>query len=250
MSRRAASAGAAGLLALLAVGCTSDSGSDTAQPARPEEPPVRVVVTRDDGTLPPGCGPRRVATAVTRFLDAVESGDRRRVDVLLAPPARFQWFSSAESGNGVDRTFTAYGRTSDVGPAGGSDVDERPKLVRYLSERGAAGERWRLVAISVRRIAPRAWFASIPDVVAGVEYSLVRESSDVRVRGGRNRIATGKGALACADRRVLAWSMGLESESAPPRLGVELCPRPKSRLSPEQRSRTLAVVCTPARSRD
>jgi hypothetical protein len=185
-----------------------------------------MAVTRDDGRLPHRCGVRRTASRVVDFLDAFNRGDAAALDGLIADRQHFQWYSSSEGSGRRSRTFSATGVTSDLeGPGGGppSRSDGRPALLRYLADRSKRGERLRLVQVKVTRVAPRSWFQSITDDVAGVEYSVRLDAPDLAGFAGRNRLAGGKGGFGCSDGRLLAWSMGLDTTGGRMARAERLC---------------------------
>lgn len=69
--------------------------------------------------------------------------------------------------------------------------------------------------------------------MAGIEYIIERTASDLP--RSRNRYATGKGGLTCADGRVVVWSMALDARRARAPLGFVCSRRPWREL----RSRTI-----------
>lgn len=240
----------AAVLAL--AGCqlgSSDSkgGSESRTGLRPTGPPFlpRVIVARDDRSLPSRCSVRVVADGVNRFLDALNRGDTRSLDQLIAERARFQWFSAGEAGTAGERDFTATGERSAGSDSPGQD--QRPILLRYLAARHRRGERMRLLEVSVSRIRPRRWFPAIDEDVAGVEYTMHLDSRDFGALGGENHIASGKGGLACRDHRILAWSFGLQADSTLPPGALNPCHAKESVfrkiIGPHAGSRSPTIAC-------
>jgi hypothetical protein len=176
------------------------------------------------------------------LLDAFNRGDRGRLDALIADRRSFQWFSTTEAGARTERSYTATGLTSSLSE---SPQDQRPALLRHLASRHGQAERARLVEILVTRIPPRSWFPNVAEEVSGVTYTVRRDADDFAALGGGNRIATGKGAFACADGRLLAWSMALDARRRPG--GVEhLCRASRGRPEPP---RSTVIACTARRVR-
>jgi hypothetical protein len=225
------------LAVLIAGGC---GGNDEPEAARLPAPAAEVDVTRDDETLPAPCGPKPTAVRVMQFLRAIELGDRDALDTLLVESARFQWFSSSESGADDSHQFTAHGASSAVDGPAGNRPDERPRALTYLSGRAQHGERIRLIELEVSRVPAGSWFPAIDELVVGIEYEVTRRARDLDALGGENRVATGKGGLTCRDLAIVAWSMGLRTDEPVPTNAARLCPAPKRR----SRSRERAVACT------
>jgi hypothetical protein len=103
--------------AVLACACLAGCAADARAPRVDSEPvreePPRVVVTRDDSGLPPGCRPRTLARRIDSFLDAFNRGDpsaARFVAPERAPNGG--WFSVTEAGS---RHFVATDRTTVAG---------------------------------------------------------------------------------------------------------------------------------------
>jgi hypothetical protein len=144
------------------------------------------------------------------------------------------------------RTFTTTGLTSAVDASAGKpgpQADGRPALLRYLANRHRAGERMHILTVKVTRIPPRAWFPSIVDDVAGVEYSIRLDAPDLASFPGRNRVAGGKGGFGCSDGRLLAWSMGLDTAGSRSVRAEGLC-RPAGRIAAAEGPRGRIVACT------
>src|SRR5436190_108419 len=215
-------------LAALVAGCETSTHSAPSRTARGADMTPAIVISRDNGTLPRRCGVKTTAARMVEFIDAFNRGDAERLDHAIADRQHFQWYSSNEGSRTRSRTFSATGLTSAVdGPASGPlrHVDGRPALMRYLAMRSGSGERMRLVQVKITRVAPRTWFQSITDDVAGVEYSITLDAPDFSGLRGQNRLATGKGGFGCSDGRLLAWSMGLNTANGRPAHLELLCRR-------------------------
>jgi len=138
-----------------------------------------VVVTRDSLAL--RCSPRDVAEVPLRFEAALEAGDRKGLDRLFArdggAPPSFQWFS-------IDSTT----------------IRSRSRLVPYLLQLHARGERIRFVGIDVGN----SWVP--PSVGFGV--ALLR-------LGGASEQLHGKAEIDCLTRRIYVWSVGAGAATSP-----------------------------------
>ena len=217
------------LVALVALEGCEHTASDprggsarrAAAPPPAAAPLPRVVVVRDVGKLLPRCGVRVVANRVNRFLSAFNGGDARALQHSITDRRRFQWFSATEAGSASERDFSATGERSATGDSPGQD--QRPALFRYFATRHQRGERLRLLEIRVSRIRPRTWAPAIDEEVAGIEYTIRVDSQDFGLLGGGNHLAGGKGALACGDGRILAWSSGLLAHRKYPFAGANVC---------------------------
>ena len=210
-------------LALLALECGGEpdpsGGSRSAEssasvagaPAAKE--PTRVIVTSDDASLPDGCRPRQLAELVVQFIDAFNAGDQEQLARLFfisegpSPPDfsvkgyyPWSWYSVSEVGAGgrIEGGFVTY---------------DQGELLRYFAERHEQGERLELIKVS-------ATHAGVLDEEGnvGFVYVLIRDAEDLEPGlGGPDRVATGKGAVNCASRRIFVWSMemkGWETRSA------------------------------------
>jgi hypothetical protein len=153
----------------------------------PAQPSPQVVVTRDALTLPAGCTPRNVAELFERFFDAFNRGNAAELDGLFAPAGPE---APAYRVFGVDSTA----------------VYERERIVPFLLDLRARGERLRLVAGSIERAG-----STVPTSVS-VNYRVERQ----------NGINLAKGLVDCATRRLWQGAIG-------PRIPGALtlpCPRP------------------------
>lgn len=220
--------------AILAVGCGGSSPPEDQRVRSPAPKPKEqraqvpaatqkftIRVTRDDGSLPRGCGPRATARRVIAFLDAFNRGDTVALDRRIADERQFQWFSAGVRGL-RDASIDATGASGVTNLADAPPASERPQLLSWLTKRHRAGERMRLVDIEVSHIRPQKWVPVDFDL-AGVQYVLERKARDIDQLRGANRLASGKGGISCVDGAVLVWAMGLDPRRPPPR---NLCPRP------------------------
>jgi hypothetical protein len=197
--------------ALLAWACLTGCAADARAPRDdPQEParagfapalgkPARVVVTRDDSRLPPGCRPRPLARRIDSFFDAFNRGDpsaSRFVAPERAPNGG--WFSVTEAGS---RHFVATDRTSVAG---------------YFARRHAHGERLRLLELTV----------GFGHGFGQIEFRLDRRADDLRRHGITTTIAWGKGGVDCSTGQIVVWSVGMHDGPRDPHADFEICPRP------------------------
>jgi hypothetical protein len=96
-------------------------------------------------------------------------------------------------------------------------------LARYIVNRHRHGEQLRLREIKVRQE---------PGGLGHIEYRLDRRADDLAAPDIRTTRIAGKGAIDCAQRKIVAWSM--EAPTGPIRGGYlsrSLCPQPTGRPS-------------------
>ncbi len=209
------------VLALPVLGCRGEpppsgdlrSGESSAGVAgggvsRPGHEPTKVIVTSDDASLPDGCRPRQIAEVVIGFIDAFNSGNQERLAQLFfisegpSPPDFSQkgyypwswyWVSEVGAGGRIEDGFVTY---------------DQGELLRYFAERHGQGERLELLKVSATQ-------AGLLDEEGnvGFVYVLTRYAEDLEPElGGPDRIATGKGAINCASRRIFVWSMEMRAQ--------------------------------------
>jgi hypothetical protein len=184
-----------------AAGCSGDEPKKSGATPDPVAPLPRVAITRDDGSLDRTCGgARRVARNVEGFLDAYNRGDRDRLESAVAPSGRFQWYWTAESGRKRGPAVTAYGAASQVQRDEPGHAEQRGKLFPYFAARHRRHERIELSELEVSRVAPRSWLP-LDEEVAGIQFVMTFEADDLDRLGGRNRLASGKGAVAWFEAR-------------------------------------------------
>jgi hypothetical protein len=119
---------------------------------------------------------------VTRWVDAYNKGDARRLDRIFAPAGAFVWYSS-----------------SPPGVRAKAEAMDRSTLVAYFAARHAAGDRIRL----------RRFHYNSTDRRRGLghfEMTLRRRARDFR--GGRWFTIDAKGAVSCARRQIVVTSLG------------------------------------------
>lgn len=187
-----------------------EAGTTEAGEEQPE-----IIVTRDNGDLPPDCGPRAVAGLLLRFVDTWNHGDQAQLAQFIAsrsgiPLEGFQWFSVTEGDPNTDgRNFVTYQ------PEG---------VLEYAAERHAQREWLRLLAV---------------DVGAGgnIGFSLTRQADDLQPE--QESFMRGKGAIDCDAGRVRVWSMGTDSHGDPPVLPLSPCPEPAASTTAP-----VVVACT------
>jgi hypothetical protein len=201
-------------------GAAAAHGPQDWRPApRDDGPPIEV--TRDDGSLPRGCGLRDVARRLADFEHAVNTGDAAAAAAFVAPEPQFQWYwSTLVSGSATLRNH-AFQQPDD--------------LASYFARRSRQRERLRPLAVQVNRIAPRSWFPDVADTIAGFNHHLERAAGDIHPsRRARNRVAFSKGGLNCRTGKLVAWGMNLDIARRPRDFG-RLCPPP---------ARAAVVACT------
>lgn len=200
---------------LLLVGCGGeaevdppDAGSQVVEPVVEERtvPETRVIVTSDDGSLEEGCGPRPVAEAVIRFVDAFNRGDQALLSQIFfisegPSPQDFSsagyypwsWYSVSEvrTDGKVESGFVTY---------------EQTELLRYFARRHEQGERLRLLKITLTETGLLDEESNV-----GFVFVLTRNARDLGPDvGGPARIAYGKGAFNCRNGRLFTWSMDMK----------------------------------------
>jgi hypothetical protein len=172
--------------------------------------------------LPRECEPRRIATAVLEFLDALNRGDRRAMRFIAHEPEFSAW-RAGERGTGE----------------GISVKTPNEKLFGYLRRRHEQGERLGQMEIAVGP-APRTSGGpfSVPGKapIAAFDFALSRTARDLRERGIRSQLGSGKAGINCRTGRIFLWAQAWGS--TPP--GVLICP--KATIEPSWSS---AVACAP-----
>jgi hypothetical protein len=145
--------------------------------------------------LPSGCSPREVGALLTRFTDAVSSGDKAalaRLFVADDPPGRalepagvaFRWYSVTE------------GRAGTRQPWRHRAFYDRADLLAYFAERREHNERMSLVEVEVR--------PSRPESAVGLTFKVKREADDLP--SWLSPFAGGKAGIACAEQAIFLWS--------------------------------------------
>jgi hypothetical protein len=196
----------------------STNSEDAGPPAaRPYEPLVRVVVTRDAQRLPAGCGPRQAAGLMTHFLDAYNKGDQEQLRRFFPARAEVQaWLYSMNRGR------------SEAGDSESEVVaDNRKALLRYFAERHERHDRMRLLSVVVGP--SHASSGGRPR--ADITYSLGRRADDLE-RGleGAERSVIGKGVIDCRRQKILLLSMGtLLAKPEDASTSAFRCPEPAGR---------------------
>ena len=216
-------------LAAALSGCFGSGDEDAVEEPLPP-PSNSIEVVRDDGSLPSRCGTREVATRVVQFLDAIERGDEDALDRLIADADRFQWFWS----DGIE----AYGKTAIIEASrANAGTDGRLRLMSYLGARHEPGERIRLLHLMLNSIPRGQWLPPEVGTVVGLRFSVRRSVRDLNGLA-RDRIAGGKGAVACSDSTILVWSSSPLADQTLSQHAVEVCGR-DTPAAPDG-----AVVCT------
>lgn len=176
------------LLAILTMSaCTlATNSAHTPESAAPEPD---IVFVGDVGSFPTGCGPQEIVEFINRFIGAYNSGDVDGLDQFF--DAHFNWYT-----DGV-----AEGQSVD--PATYFETSSRDELAEYISLRHAQDERLRLLEISV---AGPGWHDGMD-----ITFTLAREADDLPTTPERPiRVARGKGAVTCPEKRIFVWSMGTQ----------------------------------------
>ena len=148
-----------------------------------------IIFVGDVGSFPAGCEPREIVEFVNRFIETYNSGDVAELDQFFA--ANFTWYT-----DGVAEGIK-------VDPATYFETSSRSELAEYISLRHVQGERLRLLEISV---AGPGWHDGMD-----ITFTLAREADDLPTTANRLiRVARGKGAVTCSEKRIFVWSMGTQ----------------------------------------
>jgi hypothetical protein len=173
--------------------------------------------------LPRECEPRRIATVVLEFLDSLNRGDRR-ARRFIAPEPEFNGWSVTEPGTG-ERVFVKTPNS---------------KVFGYLRRRHEQGERLGRLEIAV---GPAPTTSTGPfggghgkAPAAAFDFELSCTASDLRERGIRSQLGSGKAGINCGTGRIFLWAQGWGG--TPP--NVLICP--KATIEPTWSS---AVACAP-----
>jgi hypothetical protein len=164
-------------------------GQENAAPAEPTaDPTPEVVIIGPTADYPEGCQPNDVASLLLSFLAAYNTGDVTALDHVFAE--QIKWYSDGDGNLNIDGKsvdfFTTY---------------ERAEMFPYFASRQEQQERLTLLWLSV---VPKTWHGGV-DIV----YTLRREADDLETGDdGRSRLAMGKGAVRCPERKIFVWSMG------------------------------------------
>jgi hypothetical protein len=164
----------------------------------------------------PRCRPGAVGGLVLTFLDAFNRGDLEALDRLVAPDGErrldFKWYSLNESDEGVRRP-----------PRTNVAVYARADFLAYAAQRHRSNEG--LTLVFMRSSTPQSDGREV-----GIVFIVRREADDLPDRlGGRERLATGKGAFDCSEGRMVVWSMGMHMAApgaATPATYSPVCPVP------------------------
>jgi hypothetical protein len=217
--------GVAGLVALGLYLLFRDSdGRETERAQGPVAPASDVPYepfTSGGFPLPRECEPRRIATVVLEFLDALNRGDRRAMRFIAQEPEFSGWGVREPSGEGI---FVKA---------------PNDKLFGYLRRRHEQGERLGRMEIAVgpaRRTTTGPFSVPGKDPIAAFAFELSRMARDLRERGIRSQLGSGKAGINCRTGRIFLWAQGWGS--TPP--GVLTCP--KATIEPGWSS---AVACAP-----
>jgi hypothetical protein len=173
--------------------------------------------------LPRECEPRRLATVVLEFFDALNRGDRRATR-FISPEPEFSAWGMGERGTGD----------------GISVKTPNEKLFGYFKRRYEQRERLgRLeMAVSPARRTSGVGPFSVPgkDPIAAFDFELSRIASDLRERGIQSQLGSGKAGINCRTGRFFLWAQVWGD--TPPNL--QTCPQ--ATIKPSWSS---AVACAP-----
>lgn len=192
-------------------------------PALASDQPYEPFDPENASPLPRECEPRRIATVVLEFLEALNHGDRRALR-FIAPDPEFNGWSVGErkTGEGV------------------SVKTPNSKLFGYLRRRREQGERLGRLEIAV---GPAPSTSTGPfsgghgkAPAAAFDFEISRTASDLRERGIRRQLGGGKAGINCRTARIFLWAQGW---GMTPR-GILICP--KATIEPTD---TSAVACAP-----
>jgi hypothetical protein len=147
---------------------------------------------RDAGSSSDPCAPSAVASVITEFFTAFNRGDAHGAVQVMDPQA-VPW-------NSRPRGWFALDETDSRGPGRFHSFYSRAALARYFADRHRHHERLRLLTVIVGASRGSA------DIV----FRVRRRADDLVAIGiEKNRtLATGKGEVLCARRKIFIWSMG------------------------------------------
>jgi hypothetical protein len=173
--------------------------------------------------LPRECEPRRIASVLLEFLEALNHGDHR-ARRFIAPDPEFNGWSVRAPDTG-ERVFVKTPNS---------------KLFGYLRRRHEQGERLGRLEIAVGP-APTTSLGPFSGAHGGApaaafDFKLSRTASDLRERGIRTQLGSGKAGINCRTGRIFLWAQGWGL--TPP--NVLICP--KATIEPTWLS---AVACAP-----
>lgn len=163
----------------------------------PDGSSAGVVVTRDDTSLPDGCGPRQTAGLISNFFRAFNEGK---------VPELHEIFAAANTSPPLYGVGTGGDRRGTFG------TGRREELLHYFADRHRHGERLRLLHASVD--------PSSRGNAVDVTYLATRSAEDLQpVLAGSLSLDSygflyvGKGVIDCESRKILAWNMDIADET-------------------------------------
>ena len=176
-----------------------------------------------DFPLPRECEPRRIATVVLEFLEALNHDREARRFIATDPEFNGWGVGERRTGEGV------------------SVKTPNSKLFGYLTQRHEQGERLGRLEIAVgpaptgTTLGPfQGRHGGAP--AAAFDFELSRTASDLRERGIRSQLGSGKAGINCRTGRIFLWAQSWGD--TPP--NVPICP--KATIEPTWSS---AVACAP-----
>jgi hypothetical protein len=192
-------------------------------PALASAPPYEPFDPENAMPLPRECEPRRIATVVLEFLEALNRGDPR-ARRFIAPDPEFNGWGVGERGTGEGVFVKA----------------PNSKLFGYFRRRHEQRERLGRLEIAV---GPAPSTSAGPfsgghgnAPAAAFDFELSRTASDLRERGIRRQLGSGKAGINCRTGRIFLWA---QAWGMTPH-GILTCP--KATIEPTD---TFAVACAP-----
>ncbi len=165
------------------------SATDSAHTPKSAVSDPDIIFVGEIGSFPQGCDPQEIVTFVNNFIKTYNAGHTADLEQFWA--SQFTVYSDGVT-EGIQVDPTTYFETSS-----------RDELADYITLRHAQGERLRLLEISVAGPARHGGMA--------VTFTLAREADDLPTAANTpTRIAIGKGAIACPEKRIFVWSMGTQ----------------------------------------
>jgi hypothetical protein len=173
--------------------------------------------------LPRECEPRRLASVLLEFLEALNHGDRRALR-FIAPDPEFNGWSVGERGTGE----------------GVSVKSPNSKLFGYLRRRHEQGEQLGRLEIAVGP-APTTSLGPFSGghgnaPAAAFDFEISRTANDLRERGIRSQLGRGKAGINCRTGRIFLWAQGW---GMTPRT-LSICPKATNKPTD-----SFAVACAP-----
>lgn len=188
----------------------TDGAPQSSEPAEIKSPQGRILITGGGQKFPSSCRPESVAQLLAGFFEDFNDGNATRLGSYFSPAPNFKWYSVSEG---------------DPAKSGKHYVTYKPEdLPAYFNQRHETNEHLQLNEVAIRY--------DPAGNLGHISYVLSREADDLeRPQNGRARVTEGKGAINCADGRIVLWSMatGPVGSSQGSR---RVCPQPPSSEEP------------------